>query len=271
MRKSKGKTSKLLPHSFRIISSCIKTVSTNASTVVRSAGASVAASISSADDCREQVEIAYCFLKKKAITALVSYPFHYGPHFATIAYRHGVPALVVMELILCADQVLWSGFDKLELGPTAFRRVLLLGYLKGFQVFDVEDASSLSELVSRRDGPVSFLQVLPAPANCEGAEKYKSSHPILVVVGGDKDEALQNAGQGPARYGSAESSFGSSFDPPTTVRFYSMKSNEYVKVIDFKSAVLMVRCSPRVVAIGLEEQVSIYCYEFIDIRSFNFR
>ncbi|KAL3849821.1 hypothetical protein ACJIZ3_011703 [Penstemon smallii] len=218
MRKSKGKNNKLLPNSLRIISSCIKTVSTNASTVVRSAGASVASSISSSGDDRK-------------------------------------------------EQVLWAGFDKLELSPTASRRVLLLGYLKGFQVFDVEYASGLSELVSRRDGPVTFLQMLPAPANFDGADKYKSSHPILVVVGGDEDEGisgLQNAGQGPVRYGSAESPYGTSFDPPTAVRFYSMKSNEYVKVIDFKSAVFMVRCSPRIVAIGLEEQI--YCFDTLTLE-----
>lgn len=165
-------------------------------------------------------------------------------------------------------QVLWAGFDKLELSATSFRTVLLLGYLKGFQVFDVEDASGLSELVSRRDGPVTFLQMLPAPANCDGTGKYKSSHPILVVVGGNEDERVTSvpySGQGNARYGSTETSFGSLMDPPTAVRFYSMKSNEYVKVIDFKSAVFMVRCSPRVVAIGLEEQVSILGHNFFYI------
>ncbi|PIN13415.1 WD40 repeat protein [Handroanthus impetiginosus] len=213
MRKGKGRNGKLLPNSLRIISSCIKTVSTNASTAVRSASASVAASISSVgEDCREQV--------------------------------------------------LWAGFDKLELSPTAFRRILLLGYLKGFQVFDVEDASGLNELVSRRNGAVTFLQMLPAPANCDDAEKYKLPHPILVVVGGDEDESvtlLKNMGQGPVKNGSADSSVGRSFDPPTAVRFYSMKSNEYVKVIEFRSSVLMVRCSPRIVAIGLEEQV--YCFD----------
>ncbi|PIN26078.1 hypothetical protein CDL12_01183 [Handroanthus impetiginosus] len=57
MRKVKGKNSKLLPNSLRIISSCIKTVSANASTAVRSAGATVAASISSGDDRKEQVDV----------------------------------------------------------------------------------------------------------------------------------------------------------------------------------------------------------------------
>ena len=55
MKKGKSKNSGLLPNSLKIISSCLKTVSTNASTAVRSAGASVAASISSADDRKDQV------------------------------------------------------------------------------------------------------------------------------------------------------------------------------------------------------------------------
>ncbi|XP_047979993.1 autophagy-related protein 18g-like [Salvia hispanica] len=218
MKKGKGKTGKLLPNSLRIISSCIKTVSTNASTAVRSAGASVAASISNPGDDRK-------------------------------------------------EQVLWAGFDKLELGASSVRCVLLLGYLKGFQVFDVEDASGLSELVSKRDGPVTFLQMLPTPSNCDGTGKYKSSHPILVVVGGNEDERIpspQYTGQGNGRYGPTETSFGSLIEPPTAVRFYSMKSNEYVKVIDFKSAVFMVRCSSRVVAIGLEEQI--YCFDTLTLE-----
>ncbi|GER24789.1 homolog of yeast autophagy 18 (ATG18) G [Striga asiatica] len=217
MRKGKGKNSKLLPNSLRIISSCIRTVSTNASTAVRSASASVAASISSSGDDRK-------------------------------------------------EQVLWAGFDKVELGSSAFRRVLLLGYLKGFQVFDVEDASGLSELVSRRDGPVTFLQMLSSPADRDGSRKNKLPHPILVVVGGNEDErisSLQYTGQGLARY-SSESSSGNFLDPPLSVRFYSMRSNEYVKVIDFKSPVLMVRCSPRVVAIGLEEQI--YCFDTLTLE-----
>ncbi|XP_051141840.1 autophagy-related protein 18g-like isoform X1 [Andrographis paniculata] len=209
MKKGKGKNGKLLPNSLRIISSCIKTVSTNASTAVRSAGATVAASIASSGDDRK-------------------------------------------------EQVLWAGFDKLELSATAFRRVLLLAYVKGFQVFDVEEASSLSELVSRRDGPVTFLQMLPSPVNSDAMGKYKSLHPILVVVAGNENEgitSLQNMGQGPVRYSSADTSLGAPVDSSSTVRFYSMKSNEYIKAIDFKSMVLMVRCSQRVVAIGLEEQI----------------
>lgn len=65
MKKGKGRNLGLLPNSLKIISSCLKTVSTNASTVastVRSAGASVAASISAAssEDEKDQVFIFCC-------------------------------------------------------------------------------------------------------------------------------------------------------------------------------------------------------------------
>lgn len=82
MRKGKGKTSKLLPNSLRIISSCIKTVSTNASTAVRSAGASVVASISSSgDDRKEQVDIPNFFFK-----CIISTGFCFSFSFSLIVY-----------------------------------------------------------------------------------------------------------------------------------------------------------------------------------------
>lgn len=148
----------------------------------------------------------------------------------------------------------------MELGPTDIRSVLLLGYLKGFQVFDVEDASGFSELVSRRNGLVTFLQVLPAPSNCDGEGKYKSSYPILIVVGGDEDKKITlhpNTGQGPTKCGMVEPSIEGLLNPPNAVRFYSMKSSEYIKVIDFRTPVFMVRCSARVVAVGVSSSRNI--------------
>lgn len=64
MKKGKARNNGLLPNSLRIISSCLKTVSTNASSVastVRSAGVSVAASISTAsEDNKDQVFFSAC-------------------------------------------------------------------------------------------------------------------------------------------------------------------------------------------------------------------
>ncbi|KAL4558811.1 hypothetical protein LXL04_037013 [Taraxacum kok-saghyz] len=219
MKKGRGKNTGLLPNSLKIISSCIKTVSTNASTVVRSAGASVAASIAvSADDQR--------------------------------------------------DQVTWVGFDKLQTGPTSFRHVILLGYETGFQVIDVEDASDFTELVSKRDGPVTFLQLLHIPANPDANDKSKFKflplHPLLIVVAGDEPtrSALGQTRAIVSHHHSGTTSVGSG---STAVRFYSLQSNCYVKVLRFRSTVYMVRCSPLIVAVGLEKEI--HCIDAVTLEN----
>ncbi|KAK8506240.1 hypothetical protein V6N12_074288 [Hibiscus sabdariffa] len=224
MRKGKGRNNGLLPNSLRIISSCLKTVSTNASNVastVRSAGASVAASISTSSEDHK-------------------------------------------------DQVTWAGFDRLELGPSHFKHVLLLGYQNGFQVFDVEDASNYSEIVSKRDGPVSFLQMQPCPVSSDGQEGFSASHPMLLVVAGydtNSSSLGQNASQlvGVARDFRMESQLGNSVNSPTAVRFYSLRSHCYVHVLRFRSSVCMVRCSSRIVAVGLATQI--YCFDALTLEN----
>ncbi|CAH8388371.1 unnamed protein product [Eruca vesicaria subsp. sativa] len=222
MKKGKGKNSGLLPSSFKIISSCLKTVSANATNVassVRSAGASVAASISSAEDDK--------------------------------------------------DQVTWAGFGILELSQHITRHVLLLGYQNGFQVFDVEDASNFNELVSKRGGPVSLLQMQPLPARSGDNEGFWNSHPLLLVVAGD-DSTGTGSGQSfnhngsLARDGRVDSSADAT-SCPTTVRFYSLRSHSYVYVLRFRSSVCMIRCSSRVVAVGLATQI--YCFDALTLEN----
>ncbi|XP_052186237.1 autophagy-related protein 18g isoform X2 [Diospyros lotus] len=224
MKKGKCKNSSLLPNSLKIISSCLKTVSTNASTVVRSAGASVAASISASSDDRR-------------------------------------------------DQVTWAGFDKIEFGPTTFKHVLLLGYLNGFQVYDVEDGSNFSELVSKHDGPVTFLQMLPIPAKSDSDEGFRSSHPLLLVVAGDEPNNLRLSQTGAhgahlnslSRGATLECHPAKHVNFPTAIRFYSLRSNCFVKMMKFQSAVCMVRCSSRIVAISLATQI--YCIDALTLEN----
>ncbi|KAJ3688093.1 hypothetical protein LUZ61_017257 [Rhynchospora tenuis] len=214
----------LLPHSLRIISSCLKTVSTNAGSVastVRSAGASVAASIAAPPEEEK-------------------------------------------------DQVLWAGFDRLELGPSCFKNVLLIGYSNGFQVVDVDDASNVCELVSKREGPVTFLQMQPIPADSsDEIEGFRGSHPMLLVVAGDETNGSGTVQGGRLsaliRDNSSEPQVGNCISTPTVVRFYSLKSNSYVHVLRFRSAVYIVRCSPRIVAVALAAQI--YCFDAVTLEN----
>ncbi|KAJ6305812.1 hypothetical protein OIU77_018605 [Salix suchowensis] len=163
------------------------------------------------------------------------------------------------------DQVLWASFDKLELGPGSFKNVLLLGYSSGFQVIDAEDASNVTELVSRHDDPVTFLQMQPLPAKSEGCkgEGYRASHPLLLVVACDESKSSGLILGG--RDGFNEPHMGNVAITPTIVRFYSLRSHNYVHVLRFRSTVYMVRSSRRIVAVGLATQI--YCFDALTFEN----
>ncbi|XP_071701720.1 autophagy-related protein 18h-like [Rutidosis leptorrhynchoides] len=157
------------------------------------------------------------------------------------------------------DQVLYSCFDKLELSSSIIKHVLLLGYSNGFQVLDVDDGSNFRELVSTRDDPVTFLQIQPTPEENKGHEGFKMSHPLLLVVASEETNL-----SGPSHNERDESQIESSISS-RAVRFYSLKSHSYVHVLRFRSNVYMVRCSQRIVAVGLASQI--YCFDALTLES----
>lgn len=160
---------------------------------------------------------------------------------------------ITTQNIRLLQQVLWSCFDRLELSPSIVKHVLLLGYSNGFQVLDVDDGSNFNELVSSRDDPVTFLQIQPTPEESEGHEGFKMSHPLLLVVASEETRV-----SGLSNNERDECQMDSSMYSPRAVRFYSLRSHSYVHVLRFRSTVYMVRCSPRIVAVGLASQVSIH-------------
>lgn len=160
-------------------------------------------------------------------------------------------------------QVQWSSFDKLELASGDIREVLLLTYLNGFQVWDVQDASNVHELVSRRDGPVAFLRLQPKPILQEpidGVVNFKGARPLLLVVtsdgtgSGSPGAAGFSGGYGTGG-GGTPLGLGASHFVPTVVRFYSLRNHSYVHTLRFSRGIHAVRCSPRVVAVALATQV----------------
>lgn len=156
--------------------------------------------------------------------------------------------------------MLWAGFDKLECEGGVFRRVLLLGYKSGFQVWDVEDADDVRQLVSRHDGPVLFLQMVKKPVSLKrSGDKFADVRPLLVVAGdsslsGNNDN--YDVGTSPFN-GSAGfvQELGNENPVPTFVHFYSLRTHDYVHVLKFRTAVYSVRCSPRVIAVSQAAQV----------------
>lgn len=154
----------------------------------------------------------------------------------------------------------WAGFDKLEYEGDIIRRVLLLAYRSGFQVWDVEDADNIRELLSRHDGPVSFMQMLPKPlASKRSQGKFADSHPLLAIC----DDGSLSVGRN-VQDGSATPSNGNISNSHDSmngyVRFYSFRSQSYVQVLKFRSVVYSVRCSAQVVAVSLANQVYLLMY-----------
>lgn len=145
------------------------------------------------------------------------------------------------------------------------RQVLLLGYRSGFQVWDVEEADNVRDLVSRHGGPVSFMQMLPKLLSSKrSAVKFADSRPLLVVCT-DGNHSLDIQDALPSHNGTVPNGHdpGNVSFVPTVVSFYSLRSQSYVYDIKFRSAVYAVRCSPRVVAISLAAQVYSHFYIFL--------
>lgn len=140
------------------------------------------------------------------------------------------------------------------------RQVLLLGYRTGFQVWDVEDSKNVQDIASKHDGPVSFMQMLSKPiASKRSEDKFADSRPLLAVC----TDGIY-AGGGNNKNGFASPCNGSPLNChdqvngiylPTTVQFYSLRSQSYVHVLKLRSAIYSVRCSSRVVAVAQSTQV----------------
>lgn len=164
------------------------------------------------------------------------------------------------------EQVQWAGFDKIELSPANVRRVLLLTYANGFQVWDVENADEVCEIISKRDGPVTFLRVQPQPIETS-AENFKSAHPLLLVVTSDTPNCRNNGtyANGYSAVVASPPSVGETPCVPTVVKFYSLQCHSYVHTLRFPTAILAVRCSPRVVAVALATQL--YCFNAATLQS----
>ncbi|MFS7963490.1 putative transcription factor WD40-like family [Helianthus anomalus] len=166
------------------------------------------------------------------------------------------------------DQVLWAGFDNLECEGGISRRLLLLGYQYGFQVWDVEDANNVRNIVSRYDGAVSFMQTLPKPTVNHAHVEYPNERPLLVICADGSFSAGVNASSGPSVY--SNGNIKNNHDQinggyvPTVVWFYSLKSQSYIKELKFRSVVYSVRCSSRIVAVLQAAQV--HCFDIATLE-----
>lgn len=146
-------------------------------------------------------------------------------------------------------QVLWAGFDKLEREDGDTRRVLLLAFRSGFQIWDVEDTGNVHVIVSAHDGHAAFMQMLPYPLVSEEIDDaFAESRPLLAVCGDSSWVEVLDIE-------SASDNAESETVVPTHVNVYSLKSNSYVHKLKFESVIYTIRCSSRIVAVLQSDQV----------------
>lgn len=145
----------------------------------------------------------------------------------------------------------WAGFNKLELEGGLPRQVLLLGNRYGFQVWDVELSDDVRQLVSRHDGPVSFLQMQKKLIPSKKPEdEFPDVHQLLVVVGDGSVTLNGNNPDGCVSPYNGSMDLGSDNLLPTYLQFYSSRTHDYVHVLKCRAAVFSVRCSPRVIVVS---------------------
>ncbi|XP_018467873.2 autophagy-related protein 18f-like [Raphanus sativus] len=154
------------------------------------------------------------------------------------------------------DQVLWAGFDKLEKEDGDTRRVLLLAFHSGFQIWDVQDTDNVHVIVSAHDGHAAFMQMLPYPLLSKDTDDdvFFESRPLLAVCGDSSWVEILDR-EDTASDDDAESET----VVPTHVNVYSLKSNSYVHTLKFNSVIYTIRCSPRIVAVLQADQI--HCFD----------
>ena len=148
-------------------------------------------------------------------------------------------------------QILWAGFDVLEVRKGYKQTVLILEYSEGFQIWNVEESTNVREIVSRRDGPASSFCLLPFPepvANIQNKdlkgnmqEDFGTYGPLLAMAVPETRRELSTVNEAVLK---------------TVVSFYSLKRHEYVHEMSFGSAVTGIRCNSFVVTVALSAQVS---------------
>eukprot|EP01117_Protostelium_nocturnum_P009683 TRINITY_DN3459_c0_g1_i4.p1 TRINITY_DN3459_c0_g1~~TRINITY_DN3459_c0_g1_i4.p1 ORF type:complete len:637 (+),score=100.50 TRINITY_DN3459_c0_g1_i4:166-2076(+) len=132
------------------------------------------------------------------------------------------------------DIILWSSFDNIEIGGKTCQ-VLVIAYNNGFQVWNVEDTDNIYEMISKRDNSIRCAKILPSPLSLETQQNpFYGKRPLMAIAS------------------SAE--MGSNF-PNVQVKLYSLKTNEYVNILRFRSEVCSVSASRRLLVVGLRDHI----------------
>jgi len=167
-----------------------------------------------------------------ALTSYVSYISGYIP--ATVKDRAGLNPQISQDV----RHITWLSVERVFWPPReTLRFFLVLGYVDGFQIWDLQDPASAIEVVSKQDKPVTLVRLLPVPlVTSETAETAKTalgmaSAPLLAYL---------HRGA------------------PALVRLFSLQAHDDVHLLRLTEPARSLQASRRYFAVGLTRQVDIY-------------
>lgn len=93
-----------------------------------------------------------------------------------------------------AEDIVWTSWDSIEAGDVTPRRVLLVGYPGGFQIWDCSNLGSISEILNL-SGPewtdVQMAAVLPNPLAASSSDPLSGRRPAVGIIRSPKQGATE--------------------------------------------------------------------------------
>ncbi|GES84686.1 autophagy-related protein 18f-like isoform X1 [Rhizophagus clarus] len=155
------------------------------------------------------------------------------------------------------DVIIYAAFDEIvsasssKPNTSVSQSVLMLGYPDGFQIWNVTSVDNIHELISIRDeeklGEVTYIKSIPNP-------RYTSKHArdmfadIRPLVGLICISTPEREDQVP------------SSKPKSVLNFFSLKTHQIVKTLDFENEgnIVSVKCNERAIVISLNNPAKLH-------------
>ncbi|RIA88639.1 hypothetical protein C1645_826048 [Glomus cerebriforme] len=150
------------------------------------------------------------------------------------------------------DVIIYAAFDEIisasscKPNASVSQSVLMLGYPDGFQIWNVSSVDNIHELISIRDeeklGDVTYIKSIPNPRYTlkVARDKFADVRPLVCLI------CIST----PAR----ENGFQEPFSKPKSVlNFFSLKTHQIVKTLDFENEgnIVGIKCNERAIVINV--------------------
>eukprot|EP00884_Botryococcus_braunii_P017551 jgi/Botrbrau1/447/Bobra.110_2s0094.2 len=157
----------------------------------------------------------------------------------SLGLRENIPGeqIEFAKFAILEDLSVGSGGSRVR----SVHHVLLLGYVTGFQVWRIEDGDAPSEILSRREEAVRYLDTIPPATRVDSpTDPFYKARPCLAII-----PCEASTGQTP-----------DSLDG--MVQFYSFKSHTFIHTLRFQTRVLSLRTSNRIIVVAVDAQILVH-------------